>query len=265
MRKMYEQESAKEKLIFDENNLKVIGVDVNTSGNLFMCSDGKMFPQNEFFIEKCKNLNDFLMRKLKFNSKLNDDAKLKLQNFSIKAELYLRDNVEKLIQYCLENNYNHIACEDLEIRYNQLDDFYEEDFYNRFAYLIDLNSVKNLIKEIGNKNGIMVSFVDPKFTSQQCPHCGHISRNNRKLQKYFECEYCHDYIGNADLVAAINIRNRISVKKLRDELMYFDVHFNGFRENVLIQKNTYVKLIKEPYLNGVPYEVNSIVNLNLKG
>ena len=65
---MYEQESAKEKLIFDENNLKVIGVDVNTSGNLFMCSDGKMFPQNEFFIEKCKNLNDFLMRKLKFNN-----------------------------------------------------------------------------------------------------------------------------------------------------------------------------------------------------
>ena len=47
--------------------------------------------------------------------------------------------------------------------------------------------------------------------------------------------------------------------------MYFDKHFNGFRENVLIQKNTYVKLIKEPYLNGVPYEVNSIIKSDFKG
>jgi putative transposase len=44
-------------------------------------------------------------------------------------------------------------------------------------------------------------------TSRTCPCCGHISAENRKTQACFECVEC-GFSGNADMVAAINIRDR---------------------------------------------------------
>ena len=46
--------------------------------------------------------------------------------------------------------------------------------------------------------------VDPKFISQTCNACGHISKNNRKSQSKFVCESC-GYSENADIVGAKNI------------------------------------------------------------
>lgn len=255
---MYESDKSKDSLFFDENNLRIVGLDINTKDNIFVLSDGKKFKQNEKFIEKCNKTNDFLIKKIKSLGKLDNDAKSRLKKLKSKSSIYLKENVILLIHYCLENEYNHIVCEDLEIKYNDLDNN-EYDPYNRLAYFMDLNSIKDIIKHYANKNGIMVSFVNPQFTSQQCPHCGYISKTNKKINKYFECESCHEFIGDADIVAAINIRNRVAVKELRNELMYYDNHFNGFRENVLIPKTTYMKLVKKPYLNGTPLEVSSVV------
>jgi putative transposase len=49
--------------------------------------------------------------------------------------------------------------------------------------------------------------VPPHYTSQTCPICNHVSKNNRKTQSEFKCELC-SYEGNADHVAAINILRR---------------------------------------------------------
>ncbi len=46
--------------------------------------------------------------------------------------------------------------------------------------------------------------VNPQYTSQTCPVCRHVSRDNRKSQTVFVCEKC-GYTANADLVASINI------------------------------------------------------------
>ncbi|MGB9500296.1 MAG: zinc ribbon domain-containing protein [Dissulfuribacterales bacterium] len=47
--------------------------------------------------------------------------------------------------------------------------------------------------------------VPPQYTSQTCPRCGLVSKNNRKSQSVFSCQRC-GYTGNADVVAAINIK-----------------------------------------------------------
>jgi transposase len=49
-------------------------------------------------------------------------------------------------------------------------------------------------------------YVDPRYTSQKCSCCGHISKSNRQNQTQFECTRC-GYGLNADLNAAFNIRN----------------------------------------------------------
>jgi len=54
--------------------------------------------------------------------------------------------------------------------------------------------------------GIAVVYVDPRYTSQTCPTCLHISRNNRNGRSFL-CEAC-GYALNSDLVGAMNIEAR---------------------------------------------------------
>lgn len=54
--------------------------------------------------------------------------------------------------------------------------------------------------------GVSVAYVDPRYTSQKCSKCGHISRANRKSQSEFKCKRCKFSL-NADLNASRNIRS----------------------------------------------------------
>lgn len=49
--------------------------------------------------------------------------------------------------------------------------------------------------------------VDPAYTSQTCPQCEHVSRDNRKTQAAFACSEC-GYTQHADIVGATNILAR---------------------------------------------------------
>ncbi|MCX7115302.1 MAG: zinc ribbon domain-containing protein [Gammaproteobacteria bacterium] len=55
---------------------------------------------------------------------------------------------------------------------------------------------------------LMQSVIDneyvPHYTSQTCPACTHVSKENRRTQAEFACVSC-DYVNHADLVGAINI------------------------------------------------------------
>ena len=52
-----------------------------------------------------------------------------------------------------------------------------------------------------------VHTVPPQNTSRTCPICGCVSKDNRKTQALFKCISC-GHQGNADVVAAINIKER---------------------------------------------------------
>jgi transposase, IS605 OrfB family, central region len=48
--------------------------------------------------------------------------------------------------------------------------------------------------------------VDPKYTSQKCPKCGHTERSNRNKKKHnFTCKSCN-YQSNDDRIGAMNLR-----------------------------------------------------------
>lgn len=55
-------------------------------------------------------------------------------------------------------------------------------------------------------NGIDVQFVEPSYTSQTCPVCGHCAPENRK-DELFQCVNCN-YVHHADLVGGRNIINK---------------------------------------------------------
>jgi transposase len=55
--------------------------------------------------------------------------------------------------------------------------------------------------------GVHVVFVDARYTSQACSHCGYIDKRNRVRQSEFSCQAC-GYQCNADLNAAYNLASR---------------------------------------------------------
>ena len=61
------------------------------------------------------------------------------------------------------------------------------------------------LKYKAQRNGGLVINVDPRYTSQRCPKCGHIERNNRdKKHHIFCCKNC-GYRSNDDRIGAMNL------------------------------------------------------------
>jgi putative transposase len=58
--------------------------------------------------------------------------------------------------------------------------------------------------------GVPVVYVDPAYTSQECPVCHHISRANRPTRDNFSCVCC-GFSGPADTIGATNIAWRVAV------------------------------------------------------
>ncbi len=79
--------------------------------------------------------------------------------------------------------------------------------------------LKLKIQSVADKFGCIVLEVDPKYTSQECSHCGHIDANNRNKEK-FVCTNC-GFIADADNQASIVIGKKgieilnLSISKLR--------------------------------------------------
>jgi putative transposase len=90
--------------------------------------------------------------------------------------------------------------------------------YNRKVKFIGISSLKQEVEHIARKYNIAVSTVHASYTSKMCPICGCIENDNRPNQETFECVEC-DHKDNADVNAAINIRNRVLVTVLRDSLL----------------------------------------------
>ncbi|CNF49134.1 IS605 family transposase OrfB [Mycobacterium tuberculosis] len=57
------------------------------------------------------------------------------------------------------------------------------------------------------RTGVPFIEVDPAYTSQRCPRCGHTARNNRPTRDHFMCRRC-GLAGLADVVAGVNVRDR---------------------------------------------------------
>ncbi|MFD9331029.1 RNA-guided endonuclease InsQ/TnpB family protein [Streptomyces sp. NPDC060065] len=55
--------------------------------------------------------------------------------------------------------------------------------------------------------GVPFLEVDPAYTSQRCPRCGHTEKANRPTRDRFSCRRC-GLAGPADVVAGVNVRNR---------------------------------------------------------
>lgn len=124
-----------------------------------------------------------------------------------------------MLKHLQDVGVRHIAMEDLCGNFGKSYVKTQDNLnYNRLIDAVKLSYIKDLVKSIAVNYDIAVSFVHSSYTSKMCPICGCIHDNNRKSQEEFCCVSC-GYIENADLNAAINIKNRIVLTVLCNKLL----------------------------------------------
>ena len=199
------------------NNIgESIGVDVNVVNNFLTCSDGYVLDYDrEYLSQLFKAIKK--IDKLGYNN-LSKNQLRRLQKIIRRNEWYFKRLIHDFLQYCLQNNIVNIVMENLK----NFDSSYIRDKetgikYSRIVRLLHLSNIKNWIKEQAEKLGIRVHITPSQYTSQQCPICGHIDKENRKTQESFVCTNC-GHIDNADHNASINIKNRFTSNVLKNQL-----------------------------------------------
>ena len=229
------QEAEKLHYAYDENKNNILGVDVNTSSNLFSLSSDIQIEYDEKIINQAAKLNKTISYKQtnKSVSEKNIDDVNKVYSKKIqrridkivrRSEYYQNKKSHELIEYMKENNFNYLVMEDLNLTSNKTKakkkSEKEKINYNDVAKTLRINNLKNVLERLCKKENFNFAKVNPAYTSQTCPICGNIDKKNRN-HRMFLCTNCH-HTDDADINAAKNIKNRIENPMLKLNLIRFD-------------------------------------------
>ena len=207
------------------NHEKILGVDINVSRNLFACSDGYFIEHDKKLVQKLINhdLRNRQIKKTKKKRKLSQDYGRKQEEIAERdnnrAKWHIITKLLQIFKYAKKMGYNHLVFEDLSPFYGKkyIKSKYDGINQNELMHILHFFDIKNVAIALGKKYGFLVSTVPAAYTSKGCPICGHIHPDNRKVQSHFECISC-GYTYDADTNAAINIKQRVSLEVLRNQM-----------------------------------------------
>ena len=200
---------------------RIIGIDVNSKHNLMTCSNGYEIDFDRELVEtlskELKKIDD--LKKRNSDYEIGKRKQHKIDHLNRELQSKIREEIANLCKRLKKHHYHHAVMEDLDNGFESTFAKDENDLnYNRRLKLLRLGSLKDEFEHIARKYSIAVSLVQSFYTSQTCPHCGCIDKENRKSQEDFECIEC-GYKSNADLNASRNIKQRVVSTVLRDELL----------------------------------------------
>ena len=205
---------------YPEAKDRIVGIDVNSKHNLMTCSNGYEIDFDRKLVEVLSNeLQKIDKLKENKNYVIGKRKQHKIDHLNRELQSKIRNEIANLCKRLKKHHYHHAVFEDLDNQFGSTFAKDENDLnYNRRLKILHLGDLKNEFEHIARKYGIAVSLVQSFYTSQTCPKCGCIDKENRKDQEHFECIEC-GYKSNADLNASINIKQRVVSTVLRDELL----------------------------------------------
>lgn len=261
------QEAEKQNYAYDNSKNNVLGVDVNTSSNLFSLSNGVQIKYDEKIINQAAKLNKTISYKQtnKSVSEKNVDEVNKVYSKKIRrridkmvrrAEYYQNYKSHELIEYMKNNNFDYLVMEDLEIKSSKTKTKKNANGtkinYNDVAQTLRINNLKNVLERLCKKENFNFAKVNPAYTSQVCPVCGNIDKKSRN-HRMFLCTNCH-HSDDADINAAKNIKNRIINPMLKLNLIRFDSENQIFIGSKHKNKSFYEEVYKNMNTSK-PYKI----------
>ncbi|MBO6224389.1 MAG: transposase [Psychrobacter sp.] len=193
---------------------RAVGIDLGIS-KLLTTSNGEYIkPKNSFKANQLKlaRLQRQLSRKVLFSQNWKKHNR-KIQKLHHHIANIRHDYLHK-ITTDISKNHAMIVCEDLKVANMSKSASGTMEHKGR-----NIKAKSGLNKSILDQGwGMMVDMleykqqwrggllikVNPRYTSQTCSQCQHVSKENRQTQSRFECVKCM-YVANADFNAACNI------------------------------------------------------------
>ena len=160
------------------------------------------FKSGQFVKKKRQN---YVKKRQSLQSKNTKSAKRRLKRLSKRENRWMTD-----VNHCLsktlvsENPDTLIVVEDLtNVTFDTVRNRKKENRYEHHSW-----AFYQLQQDIAYKvreHGSLLIKINPAYTSQRCPRCGVIRKENRNNAAHcYHCKNCH-YKSNDDRVAAINI------------------------------------------------------------
>lgn len=201
----------------------LIGIDVNAKHNMFTLSDGSTFDYDRDLLKAFTELSKYTdeLKKKDKDYKVGKRKQRKLDVLRHKMHETEKQTIAVMCKSLKEQGVDHVAMEDLNGTFGKCyvkDKVNDDVNYNRITGFLGISSLKDEIEHIARKYDIAVSTVHASYTSKMCPICGCIEDENRPNQETFQCVEC-GHEDNADVNAAINIRNRVGEAVLAEKLL----------------------------------------------
>lgn len=183
----------------------ILGVDMGII-NLASDNKGKQFSGKK--INRHRRIYE--NRRKRLQKKDTKSAKRKLKKIAGKHKRFQSHTNHVISKYLVKKAYdtdNAIALEDLTgIRNRVTVRRKQRARHSNWAFY----QLRQFVEYKAKIAGVPVILVDPKYTSQTCSSCGHISKSNRINQSNFSCVSC-GYSANADTNAAVNIAAKAAI------------------------------------------------------
>ena len=223
--------------ITEENT---IGIDVNSKHNMFALSTGEFIPNDDALIadletellkidRKQKNYNVRVAKDEDHDAfKISRKDKARIGAITLKLNESNKRAIVLLCQAFAAKGIKHIAMENLDgFQGSRLHADDAKGFnLGRLHLRTGLSSLKDEFIHIAPHYGLLVSLVQPEYTSKMCSKCGCINDRNRQTQEEFKCVDC-GHAENADIHSAKNIKFRLTSTVLRGHLL--EVGDSGYR------------------------------------
>jgi putative transposase len=194
-----------------------IGIDVGIARFATLSDGSYMAPLNSFkkHQQRLAHYQRRMSRKQKFSNNWKK-AKVKVQKLHTAIANARKDFLHKT-STTISKNHALVCIEDLQVKnMSQSAKGNREQPGKRVKQKSGLNRSildqgwgefrRQLEYKVQWNGGILLA-VPPQHTSQTCPACGHVSKENRQTRAKFRCIAC-SYENHADVVGAINILER---------------------------------------------------------
>ena len=194
-----------------------VGIDVGIARFATMSNGEYIEPVNSFkkHKEQLVKYQRRMSKKLKFSQNWKK-AKAKVQKVHTKIRNVRKDFLHKAGAE-ISKNHALVCIEDLQVRNMSKSAagtsekpgkmVRQKSGLNRSILDQGWTQFRTLLDYKMKREGGMLLIVPPHHTSTTCPHCDHVSKDNRKTQALFLCVCCH-YENHADVVGAINVLER---------------------------------------------------------
>ncbi|MEM0299960.1 RNA-guided endonuclease TnpB family protein [Saccharolobus sp.] len=205
------------KVTFEKEQVKVepkgsVAVDVNMS-EIVVGKDGSNYVRISTRLHEAhhfKSLAEALQRKYPKRWRENRRIVHRIHSFHQKAKRIMEDFARKVGEWVVDIakdfGANVIKLENLKDLIKHVNRLPSE--FRDKLYLMQYRRVQYWIEWQAKKHGLLVEYVNPRYSSTMCPRCG--QKMKEVGYRYFSCPSC-GYENDRDVIAIVNLNGRGSL------------------------------------------------------